>query len=259
MKVHVYGNILNNGYNVAFFLRRLGYDATFFLDQSSPNQQDYPWWEDGHLDPDHLPDWIRYYRFSPNWFFPGGREHRLFTDFGKADIALVCGWGPILAGKAGIPFVFYSYGDDLNLADTRFGVGKILRMMLHGHMPRGIRKYLTIGLLQRRCLRQAEYIAIAMSYQTTHIKALGLLPKMVRFRLAWDTSKYDVATDTSLQPRYARFDKVFFMIARHSWHSLARDLKGNDKFIRAFARYVLGRKRNVKLILIDKGHDVGWS
>src|ERR1035441_5019853 len=129
MKIHVYGNILNNGYNLTVFLKQSGYDATLFLDQSSPHPQDYPWWEDSYLDPDNLTAWVRYYQFNPNWFFPGKRERRLFADFGTADIALVCAWGPILAGKAGIPFVFYSYGEDLNIADTMFGVGKILRMM----------------------------------------------------------------------------------------------------------------------------------
>jgi hypothetical protein len=259
MKIHLYGNILNNGYNLTAFLRQLGDDATLFLDQSSPNAQDYPWWEDAHLDPDQLPDWIRYYRFNPQWFLPGDRERRLFADFGSADLALVCGWGPILAGKSGIPFVFYSYGEDLNMADTTFGVGKILRMTLAGHLPHGLRKYLTIGLLQRKYLRRAEYVAIAMTYQKTHLKRLGLLPKMAKFRLAWDISRYGVAPSDALREKYAGYDKVFFMIARHSWRSLARDLKGNDKFIRAFARYLRERSPITKLVLIDKGHDVGHS
>jgi glycosyltransferase involved in cell wall biosynthesis len=259
MKLHVYGNVLNNGYNLATILRKLGYDATFFLDQSSPNAQDYPWWEDTALVPDDLPEWIRYYQFNPNWFFPGNRERQLFADFGKADVALVCAWGPILAGKAGIPFVFYSYGEDLNMADTGFGVGKILRMMLNGQPPRGIRKYLTIGLLQRKYLKRAEYIAIGMTYQKTHLRALGLLSKMARIRLAWEASKYVIAPDTALQARYAAYDRVFFMIARHSWRSMARDLKGNDKFIRAFAQYVHDKKPSAKLVLIQKGHDVPSS
>jgi hypothetical protein len=259
MKVHLYGNILNNGYNLTRFLRAAGYDAVFFLDDSSNASQDYPWWEDANLRPDNLPEWIRYYRFAPKWLTPGREERRLFADFGQADIALVCGWGPVLAAKARIPFVFYSYGEDLNIADTRFGVTKILRMMLRGHLPRGLRKYLTIGLLQRRHLKTAEFVAVAMTYQMTHIRTLGLMPKMAQFRLAWDTSRYAARRDLHFESEYSGFDRVFFMIARHSWHSLSRDFKGNDKFLRAFAHYVHMRKPNVRLVLIEKGHDVGRS
>jgi glycosyltransferase involved in cell wall biosynthesis len=259
MKIHLYGNVLNNGYNLALLLRKSGKDVTLFLDQSSPNAQDYPWWEDTTLGPERLPDWIKYYAFSPRWAAPGRRERQLFAAFGKADVALVCGWGPILAAKAGIPFVFYSYGEDLNLADTAFGLGKIIRLVLRGKSPRGIRKYLTIGLLQRRYLREAEFIAIGMTYQLTHLRALGLESKMARIRLAWDPSRYDMKPDEELAARYGRFDRVFFMIARHTWSSLTRDLKGNDKFIRAFAAFVRERPGNLRLVLIDKGHDTGRS
>jgi hypothetical protein len=259
MKVHLYGNILNNGYNLTRFLRESGYDATLFLDESSPNAQDYPWWEDAHLGADSLPNWVRYYRFSPNWYLPGQREKGLIADFGNADVALVCGWGPILAGKAGLPFVFYSYGEDLNIADSRFGIAKVCRMMVRGQSPRGLRKMLSIGLLQRKYLRRAEFIAIAMTYQKNHLRALGLTEKMVRLRLAWDIARYGVGSPDTLQDRYAGYDTVFFMIARHSWHSLARDLKGNDKFIRAFARFVAEKHPNAKLVLINKGQDVGRS
>jgi len=128
-----------------------------------------------------------------------------------------------------------------------------------GHLPRGLRKYLTIGLLQRRYLQTAEFVAVAMTYQMTHLRTLGLIPKMARFRLAWDTSRYAAQRDPQLESEYSNFHRVFFMIARHSWHSLARDFKGNDKFIRAFARYVHVRKPNVRLVLIEKGQDVGRS
>jgi hypothetical protein len=45
------------------------------------------------------------------------------------------------------------------------------------------------------------------------------------------------------------------MFARHSWKSVWNDIKGNDKFIRSFARFVKEKNPNVVLIMSNKGID----
>src|SRR5690606_22504314 len=115
MKIHLYGNTLNNSYYLATFLRACGYDAEMFLDDSSSLQQDYPWWEDSHLNEHNLPSWIHYYRVNPNFMFPQPKLKEMINHFSKCDIALVCGWGPIIAKRAGVPYLFYSFGGDLTV------------------------------------------------------------------------------------------------------------------------------------------------
>ena len=257
LKIHIYGNILNNGYYLGQVLIKLGYDVTLFLDRESPFNQDYPWWENPSLSENNLPSWIKFYNFKPNLIFPGICEKKLFNEFAKADVALVCSYGPIVAGKAKIPFVFYSYGEDLNIADTKRGLYRVFNQIIRFKRPAGIIKYLTIGLLQRYYLKKAKYIGIAMGYQIPYLRAIGIIDKFKKIRLVLNLDNYKFQKSEALEGKYKKYEHVFFMISRHVWTSLWREaVKGNDKFIRAFASYVHKNRPNVKLILIEKGIDV---
>ena len=260
MKIHLYGNVLNNGYYLSLILRKLGYEVVLFLDFDSPFSQDYPWWENPNLNESNLPNWIRLYKFKPNFLFQGLRERELISDFGKADVALVCGYGPIIASKAKIPFVFYSYGDDLNIADTFRGLKKVFNQLLLLKRPSGIFKYLSIGLLQRFYLRKASFIGIGMGYQIAYLKALGLMNKFAKIRFSVNLDNFQFNIDEKLEQEFSKYDRVFFMISRHTWSNLwSESVKGNDKFIKSFAKYVINYNPNVKLILIEKGPDVQIS
>jgi len=259
-KIHLYGNVLNNGYYLGRILTNLGYNVTLFLDKHSPFDQDYPWWENAALNQGNLPSWIKFYNFKPNYIFPSPKEREMIKDFSEADIALVCGYGPIVAGKAKVPFVFYSYGEDLNIADTFRGLKRVFNQAFRFKRPSGIIKYLTIGIAQRFYLKRAEFIGIAMGYQLPYLKALGLMEKYRMIRLVYDFKNFHFNATEQLLNKYSAFDRVYFMISRHVWSSLWREsVKGNDKFIRAFATYVKCHSPNVRLVLIDKGADVPKS
>ena len=257
LKIHIYGNVLNNGYYLGQVFIKLGYEVTLFLDRESPFSQDYPWWEDPSLSETNLPSWIKYYNFKPNFFFTGSRERKLYKDFAQADVALVCSYGPIVAGKAGIPFVFYSYGEDLNIADTKRGLYRVLNQLIRFRRPSGIIKYLTIGIVQRYYLKKAKFVGIAMGYQIPYLRAIGVFHNYKKIRLVLNLDNYKFKKSAELENKYKSYQRVFFMISRHVWSSLWREaVKGNDKFIRAFASYVREERPNVKLILIEKGVDV---
>lgn len=260
MKVFVYGNILNNAYNLTRFLRAKGIDAEMFLDDSAPSAQNYPWWEHAELSPTQLPEWIHYHHVTTEDFIVRSAAFmRMARAFAVCDVALVCHWGPILAEAAGVPSMFFSYGGDLMVAHTRRELGEMFRRLLAGNMP-GIRGFL-VGLRQRRALQHStDVVGVGMGWQIdNYVKPLGLLPKMVKTRLAWDVDAYMPEVDAALNAQHASFDVVYFMLARHSWRSVWNDLKGNDKFIRAYARLVHDRAPNVKLIMIEKGPDVDAS
>jgi glycosyltransferase involved in cell wall biosynthesis len=260
MKIFLYGNVLNNAYNLTRFLRQHGYDAEMFLDDTAPSSQNYPWWEHGSLAPDALPSWIHYHRVTlADFTFRRRRFREMARQFSACDVALVSHWGPILAEAADVPCMFFSYGGDLLVAHSRREVHEMGRRLLRRNKP-GLRQFL-VGLRQRKALqRHVSVIGIAMGYQIdNYMRPLGLLPKMVKVRLAWDIDEYLPRPDSALVAKYEQFEIVYFMLARHSWLSVWNDLKGNDKFIRAFARFVKGRKANVRLVMISKGPDVGAS
>lgn len=260
MKIFVYGNVLNNAYNLTRFLRRQGFDAEMFLDDTAPASQNYPWWEHAELGPDALPPWIHYHRVTlADFLFKRRRFREMARQFGACDVALVCHWGPILAEEANVPCMFFSYGGDLLVAHTRREAYEMGRRLLLGNKP-GIRQLL-VGIRQRRALRRhVDVVGIAMGYQIdNYMRPLGLLPKMAKIRLAWDIDEYLPRPAEALVARYAQYDVVYFMLARHSWQSVWHDLKGNDKFIRAYARLLATRRPNVRLLMIAKGPDVAAS
>ncbi|MBL7874125.1 MAG: glycosyltransferase [Cyclobacteriaceae bacterium] len=260
MKVFLYGNTLNNSYNLTIFLRAKGIDAEMFLDDSSSLQQDFPWWEDPNLSADHLPSWIHYYRVKPNLLFPQADLKRLIADFSKCDVALVCGWGPIIARKAKVPYLFHSFGSDLNITCFTDGILEAIMNILFFQKPKGIRTHLLLSHLQKFAIKSADKIGIYMGYQINpYVKPLGVLNKTRKLRLAWDIDKYNVPENHQLKEKYKDYEVVYFMIARHTWKSVWFDLKGNDKFIRAFARFVKERNLNVKLVSIEKGYDLEES
>ncbi|MBI2968177.1 MAG: glycosyltransferase [Bacteroidetes bacterium] len=260
MKVHLYGNTLNNSYNLALFLRAKGIDAEMFLDDSSKLQQDYPWWEDAGLNEGNLPDWIHYYKVNPNFLFPQNELKRMIIDFSVCDIALVCGWGPIIAQRAKVPYFFYSFGSDLVITALRENLFEAIRKSVYFKKPRGLRSLLFFGPIQRKAICNADRIGITMGYQVnTYVRKLGLTDKMRKVRLAWDIEKYAAKRNLFLKEKYKRFDVIYFMIARHSWRSVWNDPKGNDKFFRAYARLVKEKKPNALLVTIQKGHDVEAS
>lgn len=257
MKVHLYGNVLNNSYYLTTFLRSKGINAEMFLDDSSQLQQDYPWWEDSTLNKGNLPSWIHYYQIKPNFLFPQKELKKLIKDFSNCDIALVCGWGPIIANRAGVPYLFHSYGSDLNITSFKEGIMEAFRNILNFRKPRGLKSLLFKAPLQTRAIKKAGRIGIYMGYQVNpYVRPLGILNKMKKLRLPWDVDKYKVFPDKSLTKKYSGFDVVYFMIARHTWKSVWYDLKGNDKFIKAFARFVKEKSPNVLLVCIEKGYDL---
>jgi hypothetical protein len=221
MKVFTYGNVLNNAYNVTRFLRARGVDAEMFLDDSAPVGQNYPWWEHKDLSPDNLPDWIHYHRVTAtDILLRRPAFQRMASEFAACDVALVCHWGPILAQAAGVPTLFYSYGGDVAVAHTSRELKEAARRLWRRNKP-GLRSIL-MGLRQRHALKTyVDRIGILMGYQVdNYVRPLGLTDKMVHLRLAWDVEAYEPNPQQSLVDRYASYDLVYFMLARHSWSSV---------------------------------------
>ncbi len=258
MKVHVYGNTLNSAFHLTKILRDKGVDAEMFLDNSSPLEQDYPWWDDKNLSFDNLPSWVHYYPTFPNFIFANGKTKQLINDFSKCDIALVSCYGPILAMNAKVPFVFYSLGSDLNMIDFKDDLNSLFFNTYSPNLKiKKFIKIMTYGRLQAKALKShANRIIIYTGYQyRPYIVKHNLQAKTVKSTYPMDLINYGVDVDNELYNQYKNYDSVFFMFARHSWKSVWNDIKGNDKFIRSFARFVKEKNPNVVLIMSNKGID----
>ena len=276
MKIHLYCNTLNTSFYLCKYLREKGHDAVMFLDHISPFEQDYPWWEDPTLSPTSLPSWIKYYEVVPKFAKPQPLTQQMIKDFSDCDVALVWGMGPILAMKAGVPFFFCSLGTDLNnikmqekipLAIERYmkgapSIGTVSNSRVFnptGETYSAVDKIIHY-YLQRKALYKADYLGVAMGYQINpYVKGLGVYHKMKHIRIPWDINKYSPQPNEALNKKYESYDVVYFAPARHSWSSVWEDLKGNNKYLIAFARFVKEYKPNVKLITIDKGVDLERS
>ena len=263
MKVHVYGNVLNLGYITAKMLREKGVDAILFLDDASPHSQDYPWWDDPSLNENNLPDWVRYYKIFPFFLLPNKKTKIMIQDFSKCDVAFVSCFGPILAMKAKVPFVFMSAGSDLNLIDIKSDIKKVFLSAntFKGRIKK-ILKILTFSQLQKKAIvKHANKIIIGMGYQyKTYIEGYNIQHKTYRVNLPKDIKGYNKEeVDEELNSFYKEYKVVFFMISRHFWSSIWNTYKGNDKFLRAYAKFVKEFKPNTLLITAEKGIDVDKS
>jgi glycosyltransferase involved in cell wall biosynthesis len=99
-----------------------------------------------------------------------------------------------------------------------------------------------------------------MGYQyLSYIVKHNLQSKTVKTPYPKDIINYGVEVDEQLYEQYKNYDSVFFMFARHSWKSIWNDSKGNDKFIRSFARFVKEKSPNVVLLMTKKGIDAAES
>jgi glycosyltransferase involved in cell wall biosynthesis len=262
MKVHVYGNTLNSAYHLTKVLRDRGIDAIFFLDNTSGFQQDYPWWDDKTLNENNLPAWVKYYKTFPFFLLPNAETKQMIADFSACDIALVSCYGPILAMKAKVPFVFYSLGSDLNMIHYKKDfLSALLNSATLKVKFRKLVKILTYSPLQARAIKKhANRIIIYMGYQyNPFIKSFQLQHKTHKLCYPKDVINYGVSPDADLQQQYNQYKVVFFMLSRHSWASVWNEYKGNDKFLKAYARFIKQRQPNTLLISSNKGIDIEKS
>lgn len=258
VKVHVYGNVFNSGFDMTRFLRAKGIDATMFLDDADgPLKLDAPYSDS----PDGLPSWIRRFLGKPSLLLPGPETRQLIREFSCCDVALVNGFGPILASLARVPFVFFSLGFDLNILDFRLQSKAVVRSRPRWAVPRHLAGLVTHSMAQKAALANAQRVLVMMGYQIRpYVEKYGLAAKMTKARMAWDTDRHCPDTaGADLRARYATHDVVLFMVARHEWKCVWNDLKGNDRFIRAYARFVRTKRPSALLVMIEKGVDVQAS
>lgn len=245
MKIVHFFNINNNAYIIAKFLRRKGIEAEIIVDRGD-FLHGMPSWEE-EIDDDMSkgdrlnleeqtkwtpPDWVKYVEKGKYLGRYGLYSFKLIQMLREYDILHAYTMAPIWAQFVGRPYVANSTGSDLDILAFE-----------NNHK----------GWLMRRGFRKAETVWIN-THQLNNAEKLGLSD--VHFwRIPMDVEKFSHFSKRevlTLKDKY-NYDLIFFSQTRHYWK-----VKGNDKMLRAFARFVK-KEKNAILLTIDWGYDVDRS
>ncbi|MBI4381944.1 MAG: glycosyltransferase family 4 protein [candidate division NC10 bacterium] len=251
MKVSLYGNVLNLSFLLGLFLRRKGHDARVFIDEGG-FEQFKPEWEcvDSH-ESAALP--LTRVNVDVKRLLLGGRaERRLRAELAEADVVQTFGEDVVWSAGCGVPDTVLSIGDDLDILPFR-------------------RDNLRIGVyaaVLRRAQRRCTAVCYTMPPQESSCRALGL--ERARFlpcAIPIDSDRWAPLAEgerTAARERLGipRDSLVVFQPSRQEWtcpEFPGSNHKGNDRALRAFARFVKCARRDAVLLAVAWGRDMEAS
>ncbi len=248
MRILILGNMANDGYAVAKELRKMNVDADLAVNISDFGMA-LPEWEDGtisdKIDPYSMdgdaarkmwnpPDWIRYFDFLNK--LPR-KKHMMAKIQSRINLIRMMREYDII--ESHVPFSIYSQFSGIPY--VAYDAGWIRYFPFRN----GFR-----DKLARRGYRKARKIIITNPDTLEISDNLPYLDKdkILFCPFAIDPAKYQPLDARELRARYAKeSDIVLFSPARQIWNE-----KGNDKMIRAYAKFVK-EVPNSKFIM------VAWS
>lgn len=181
----------------------------------------------------------------------------------RIDVCLATGHRSYLLEEADIPYVYWSYGSDLDqmcFFPVRAGDYPLWR--LHRYFLDRYSRQVRIEC--RRTLRSADAMVIA-PYQYGSYAALGFEKPLRFFPHFLDLPPYEgLAREKEISrkkvERLIGSQDFFFSSARQVWAGERKSLsdnKGNDVTLRAFREYLrLKGDGDTRLVLVEKGEDV---
>ncbi len=244
MKINLYGSNANMAYLIAKLLRRKGLESNVFVDENPLFESNLPYWEEGNTE--QLPSWVKFINVDLKRIVVRGHAERKFlNELSECDIIHTIGESAIWAYFTRTPYLYWSYGFDLDILP--FKTGSI--------------KNLLLSSLQRRALNKAGLVLYPMPHQTRFVKKLKLSRAIFFLPMVpVDTEKYSKRSSPALSKLRESYecDWLFLHPSRQEWTRYIPDNKGNDKLFRAFARFVKDGN-NAKMIIFEKGRDVADS
>ena len=264
MRVALLGNMNNNHFNLARYLRDRGVDAQVFMFDK----------DHSHFHPSNdsldasFEDFIHRLDWGPSKSFYNTHKRDILAVIDGFDAVFGCGAAPAYLAKANRRLdLFLHYGEDLyGLPFYSLGGGRSLRQK--------VRRYM-LSRCQRRGIETARFIATqSIITDEAWIRA--------RFNLAGEVVSgmypilYDYVDDTASSPQILedpdvqtfeglrqRSDFLVYHPTRHLWHDPEDEWmwKRNDVTIRAFARFlsVPATPQSAMLVMNEYGKDVEHS
>jgi len=253
MRVALIGNIVGNAYIWSKFLRQEGLAVDLFLRWKELGAMG-PAWEEGRSEPEGLPDWIKVYEKSPPQARTAAGKWAEFvtSGFGGREAVSVLEnydlihsftgslfFSPLAIWRFGVrrvrPYVGCATGSDIKEAALRPG-------------PRGAGLRLFFRRAARTLLLNIDMIDLP--------KTLGLTNAQF-FPFLIDTDKY--SPQPPAQECAEGDETLFFMPSHLDWGQTdsqpgRTSTKGNDRFIRALARFLKEGGR-ARAFILDRGTD----
>jgi len=252
VKISLYGNALNLAFLLGLFLRRKGHEVQVFVDANA-SENDRPEWECVHGS--ELEDLSCVsVDVSAKRLLIGGRRERTFRQvLAEADVVQTFGEGVIWSAGCGAPDTVLSIGDDLDVLPFR---RESVRIIVYAKM---------LLRAQRRC----RAICYSMPPQDDSCRKLHL--SNARFfpcAVPIDVDRFAPLSREErarIRERWGILERtlVVFQPSRQEW-TCAQDgsgsnHKGNDRFLRAFARFRQDTGEDAWLFAVTKGRDVRKS
>jgi len=239
MKILHVGNLCNNSYVMAKFLRRKGIEADLLLYSDSIIGLSDPEWEDEELS-NGYPSWIKIIERPPAPVTTNRQRFELlrsyverFSMMRRYDLIHASCMAPIFVQFCFRPYVAHCMGSDiLELAQENSLRGKLMK-----------------GAYEK-----AEMVLYSGDYMAEKI-VKHKLKNSHFFPLPMDVEKYSPLKHSL---GYDRYDFIIFHPTALDWTYKGKDrvsTKGNDRFFRAVSRFVRGGG-NPLLIVLDRGVDV---
>jgi len=255
-------NTQNSFYTYAKYLRQKGIDAAVVIGSGSvvPREHQPGWHDVGLVDPSwvirqDLPYFLPYTNPREYW----KRLRKLVATANKFDVIGCSGLAATWMRWSRRPFVFFSYGSDLDQLALQGWSGK-------SEQDADIKKKAVRWLIRKHLvgsLHKAKATVLA-PYQIDTAKSIGLrnlvfLPHIIDLEVfkvldneTRQSAKHDLHKELGC-------DLIFFHPSRQAWTDRSQaDCKGNDKVFRAFARF---REKNnhARLVCVNKGWDLNMS
>lgn len=251
MKVSLFSSVLNLGLLLGVFLRRKGHDVRVFINEDL-TVNNKPEWE--CIDSRELASLatVTVNVDVKRLLFGCKAERRFRHELAKADVVQTFGEDVIWSSGCGAPDTVLSICDDLDVLPYRRDSLKI--RVYSALLRRAQRKCRALcytipqqhWICQKRGLKNAKFLPYAIP-----IDCERLSPLSIRER--------SIVRDHFGIPREAF---LIFQPSRQEWSNLEcpdANHKGNDRFLRAFARLLRGPGKNAWLLAVEKGRDVGKS
>lgn len=259
-KVALLGNMNNNFFTLARYLRDMGHDATVF---TLPYEPDHFRAEMDTFNDDYK-SYVHPLTWGNPFDLPTTSADTIKKDVGGFDYYIVSGTAPAYFAKAGLPIdLFVPYGSDLY--DLPFF--KLVRPTKLWHyyvftryQQKGIRSATNINILDNSELFRKKLAAIGFTGKRLYIG----IPLVYATQFGYEQIAQLYSRSTYYQAFNKvrqQYDLVIFHHSRHCWKDEPDpvSLKDNDQLFRGLAKFMQTSNKKAAVVTFEYGHDVPAS
>jgi hypothetical protein len=257
-RVAFLGNMNNNHFAMARYLRDRGVDCSLFLlpdefDHFHPSCDTYRY---------DFRDWVHQLPWGGRRTFLDVRPDKMRDVLAKFDLRVGCGLAPAICHRAGLPLdVFVPYGGDL-WTETKFGLHRALRNSIAATYSQ------RAGLAKVSIVHSPPMIASYEAILSRYWRGINRWNEGVPMVYAPEYARENLEVMMGRSHWGHEFQRIrqsceFMVVShvRHAWGPITNPaVKGNDVLLKGWSKFRRKRKSTrAKLVLLEYGQDVNRS